>query len=244
MTMTPKEILKCMIVDDEPLALRLLSGFVNRTPFLKVHSTFLDPREALIALDSKDCDADIIFLDINMPEISGLDLARFVQPPKLVVFTTAFRDYAFESYAVHAFDYLLKPIDYPRFLATSQRALESFQTQESTSAPSATIESEQDYMFVKCDYKMVRVDFKSILYIKGLRDYVCVHTIDRPTSLIALTTMKAIEDKLPTKDFCRVHKSYIVNMRKIDAVERSRIYIGNNEIPVSDAYRENFFSRM
>ncbi len=235
--------LKCMIVDDEPLAVRLLAGFVERTPFLEVHSTFLDPREALSALDSKECDADIIFLDINMPEISGLDLARFVRPTKLVVFTTAFRDYAFESYAVHAFDYLLKPIDYPRFLATAQRALDHFQSQELASTVPAT-SAEQDYMFVKCDYKMVRVDFKSILYIKGLRDYVCIYTVDRPSSLIALTTMKAMEDKLPQKDFCRVHKSYIVNMRKIDAVERSRISIGDAEIPVSDAFRENFFSRM
>lgn len=240
-----KQTLRCMIVDDEPLAVRLLAGFVERTPFLELHSSYLDPQEALAALDSHSREVDILFLDINMPEISGLDLARFVQPPTLVVFTTAFRDYAYESYAVHAFDYLLKPIDYPRFLATSTRALEHLQSNPAElSSAAAQPAGGQDYMFVKCDYRMVRVDFDTILYIKALRDYVCIYTTERRTSLIALTTMKAMEDRLPAEHFCRVHKSYIVNMRRIDAVERSRITIGDNEIPVSDAYRDNFFSRM
>ncbi len=239
-----KDKLKCMIVDDEPLAVRLLTGFVERTPFLELHSSHLDPQEALSALEENGRDVDLIFLDINMPEISGLDLARFVQPPTLVVFTTAFRDYAYESYAVHAFDYLLKPIDYPRFLATSTRALEHAPSLAEPASPAPQASAGQDYMFVKCDYKMVRVDFDSILYIKALKDYVCIYTSERRTSLIALTTMKAMEDKLPSEHFCRVHKSYIVNMRRIDAVERSRITIGDAEIPVSDAYRDSFFSRM
>lgn len=231
-----------MIVDDEPLAVRLLAGFVERTPFLELVGSFLNPQEALAALESDEI--DIIFLDINMPELSGLDLARFVAPTTLVVFTTAFRDYAYESYAVHAFDYILKPIDYSRFLDTSRRALERLRPQSTESSAANVAAGGQDYMFVKCDYRMVRVDFNSILYMKALRDYVCIYTTERRASLIALTTMKAMEDRLPAEDFCRVHKSYIVNMRRIDAVERGRITIGDAEIPVSDAYRDNFFSRM
>lgn len=235
-----KETLKCMIVDDEPLAVRLLESFVERTPFLELHSSWLSPAEALEALGP---DVDIVFLDVNMPGISGLDLARFVQPPTLVVFTTAFRDYAFDSYSVHAFDYILKPIDYQRFLSSAQRALDHFNADRPASEADQRVPAENpDYMFVKCDYRMVRVDFDSILYIKAMKDYVCIYTVGRKAAVIALATMKALEEKLPRDRFCRVHKSYIVNMRRIDSVERSRIAIADELIPVSDAYRDRFLS--
>lgn len=229
-----KKTLSCMIVDDEPLAVRLLESFVERTPFLCLHSSFLSPEEALQHLSP---DVDMIFLDVNMPGLSGIDLARFVQPPTRVVFTTAFRDYAFESYSVHAFDYLLKPIDYQRFLSTAQRALDAV-------GSAAAADDRTDYMFVKCDYRMVRVDFRHILYIKALKDYVCIYTDERKAAIIALITMKALEARLPAGEFCRVHKSYIVNMRRIDSVERSRISVANETIPVSDAYRDRFLSML
>lgn len=235
-----KEQLTCMIVDDEPLAVRLLESFVARTPFLRLLSSHISPEEALAALASSS-QPDIIFLDINMPGLTGLELARLVKEPTLVVFTTAFRDYAFESYAVHAFDYLLKPIDFPRFLGASQRALEHFNRQPEQQTVQNKEES-QEYMFVKCDYRMVRVDFDDILYVKALKDYVGIRLFDKKCPVIALATMKSLEERLPSDRFCRVHKSYIVNMRKIDAVERQRISIAGELIPVSDAYREAFTS--
>lgn len=233
-----KEQLTCMIVDDEPLAVRLLESFVARTPFLRLLSSHISPEEALAALASSS-QPDIIFLDINMPGLTGLELARLVKEPTLVVFTTAFRDYAFESYAVHAFDYLLKPIDFPRFLGAAQRALEHFNRQPEQQTVQNKEES-QEYMFVKCDYRMVRVDFDDILYVKALKDYVSIRLFDKKCPVIALATMKSLEERLPSDRFCRVHKSYIVNMRKIDAVERQRISIAGELIPVSDAYREAF----
>lgn len=233
-----KEQLTCMIVDDEPLAVRLLENFVARTPFLRLLSSHILPEEALAALASSS-QPDIIFLDINMPGLTGLELARLVKEPTLVVFTTAFRDYAFESYAVHAFDYLLKPIDFPRFLGAAQRALEHFNRQPEQQTVQNKEES-QEYMFVKCDYRMVRVDFDDILYVKALKDYVGIRLFDKKCPVIALATMKSLEERLPSDRFCRVHKSYIVNMRKIDAVERQRISIAGELIPVSDAYREAF----
>lgn len=230
-----------MIVDDEPLAVRLIESFVARTPFLSLLSSHISPEEAVASLASGP-QPDLLFLDINMPGLTGLELARFAREPTLVVFTTAFRDYAFDSYAVHAFDYILKPIDFPHFLAAARRALEHFNRQPEQTSPPAQREETQDYMFVKCDYRMVRVDFDTILYIKALKDYASIWVEGRPRPVVALATMKSLEEKLPSERFCRVHKSYIVNMRRIDAVERQRIVIGGEMIPVSDAYRERFAS--
>lgn len=225
--------LRCIIVDDEPLAVRLLEGFVERTPFLSLAGSFLSATEALTALTPE---IDLVFLDINMPELNGLELAALIPSSIRVIFTTAYREYAVESYSVHAADYLLKPVSYPRFLTAVQRLC-------APSAPERT-EDERDYLFVKSDGRMVRVDMPDILYVKGLKDYACIYTATSERPLIALSTLKAIEERLPASRFCRVHKSFIVNMARVAALEKGKIIVGNEAITLTDAYRERFLSLM
>lgn len=222
--------LRCIIVDDEPLAVKLLEGFTARTPFLELVGSFLSATEAVAALAQ---DIDIIFLDINMPELNGLELASLVSPSTHIIFTTAYREYALESYAVHAADYLLKPLSYPRFLSAVTRLIRE---QESAG------EEERDYIFVKSDGRMVRVDLPRILYVKGLKDYVCIYTEGARSPLVALTTLKAIEERLPASRFCRVHKSFIVNVAHVAALDKGKVMIGNEAISLTDAYRERFLS--
>lgn len=233
--------IKCITVDDEPLALRLISAFVERTPFLELCGAYLSATEALAAVTP---DIQVVFLDISMPELTGLELARLLPPEVKVVFTTAYREYAVDSYDVHAADYLLKPLTYPRFLEAAQhlreRMPESRQPDEASGA--ARSEADADYIFVKCDYRLMRIDLHDILYLKGLKDYVSIYLRGRKTPVIATATMKSMEEKLAPPRFCRVHKSYIVAMGAVEAVERGRISIGEEMIPVSEAYRSRFFS--
>lgn len=230
-----------MVVDDEPLAVRLLESFIERTPALTLASSHISPAEALENLSPE---IDILFLDVDMPGMTGLELSSFVPASTKIVFTTAYRDYAFDSYAVHAFDYLLKPITFTRFSETIARALSETQSPTADSEPAAAAKSDRDYIFVKCDYRMVRVDVDSILYLKGMGDYVSIFTTHGRAPVTALATMKSLESRLPTDRFCRVHKSYIVNVSHIDAVERNRIMIGHETIPISDACRDRFFSML
>lgn len=239
----PRSI-KCIVVDDEPLALRLITAFVERTPFLQICGAYLSAAEALAAITPE---IQVVFLDISMPELTGLELARLLPPDVKVVFTTAYREYAFDSYNVHAADYMLKPLSYPRFLEAAQRLRELLpDTRGAVEIASPKGEardgSTQDYIFVKCDYRLMRIDLQDILYLKGLKDYVSIYMRGRKTPLIATSTMKSMEEKLTPPRFCRVHKSYIVAMGAVEAVERSRISIGEEMIPVSEAYRSRFFS--
>ncbi len=240
-------ILNCMIVDDEPLAIKLLAGFVERTPFLRLAGTYLDPLEAVAALSPQ---VDILFLDVQMPGLTGVELSRLVQPPTRIIFTTAFKEYAYDSYEVRALDYLLKPVSYSAFLKAATYAKTVFE-QASSGTTDADVPEEASpgvtpsaYLFVKNDAKLVRVDFDRILFVSGLKDYVRFHLLDAPRPLIALSTMKSVEDRLPDNRFCRVHRSYIVALDKIESVEHNRIRIGNELIPVSPAYQELFMKKI
>lgn len=232
--------LTCMIVDDEPLAIKLLASFVERTPFLRLAGTFLDPLEAVAALTPQ---VDLLFLDIQMPGLTGMELSRLVQPPTRIIFTTAFKEYAYDSYEVRALDYLLKPITYQTFLkaVTHAKNVLGHPAAEDDAVQAA---SPSSYLFVKNDSKLVRVDFNRILFVSGLKDYVRFHLVDTPRPLIALSTMKSVEEKLPAERFCRVHRSYIVALDKIESVERNRIRIGSELIPVSPAYLELFMKKI
>lgn len=235
-------ILTCMVVDDEPLAVKLLASFVERTPFLRLAGTYLDPLEAVAALSPQ---IDILFLDIQMPGLTGMELSRLVQPPTRIIFTTAFKEYAYDSYEVRALDYLLKPITYQAFLKAATHAKNVL----GRSAPAAEGDaggaaSPSSYLFVKNDSRLVRVDFDRILFVSGLKDYVRFHLADTPRPLIALSTMKSVEDRLPADRFCRVHRSYIVALDKIESVEHNRIRIGDELIPVAPAYQEVFMKKI
>ena len=232
--------LTCMVVDDEPLAVKLLASFVERTPFLRLVGAYFDPLEAVAALTPQ---VDLLFLDIQMPGLTGMELSKLVQPPTRVIFTTAFKEYAYDSYEVRALDYLLKPITYQTFLkaVTHAKNVLGHPAAEDDAVQAA---SPSSYLFVKNDSKLVRVDFNRILFVSGLKDYVRFHLVDTPRPLIALSTMKSVEDRLPADRFCRVHRSYIVALDKIESVEHNRIRIGDELIPVAPAYQEVFMKKI
>lgn len=234
--------LNCIIVDDEPLAIKLMKSFVERTPFLELRGTYLNPMDALAAVGP---DIHLLFLDINMPGITGLELSKLVSAPTRIIFTTAYKEYAFDSYEVQALDYLLKPISYPKFLKAVTRGKDYFDqlnaaAQVNPSIQAAPVEN-QDYIFVKCEFKQVRIDLDKVLYVSGMRDYVRIRLKDRKIPVTALSTMKAMEEKLQEPRFMRVHRSYIVAMDKIESVERNCITIGGEVIPVSETNQEHFF---
>lgn len=239
--------LTCIAVDDEPLALDLVSAFINQTPFLHLAGRYSSAIEALNHLHREA--VDLIFLDIQMPDLSGTDLARVLgkgQPGQggRIIFTTAFNQYALEGYRLDALDYLLKPFNYVEFLRAASKALayaELHQKAAAVPAPAASLpEPEEDYIFLKVEYQLVRVALDDILYIEGMKDYVKVHLQSAPRPLVSLTSLKALEEKLPAKKFMRVHRSFIVALDKIQAVTRQSIQIGEAHIAVSDQYKEQF----
>lgn len=226
--------LNCLIVDDEPLALDLLEAYVKRTPFLNLKGKCSNAPEVLQVL--KEQEVDLIFLDIQMPELSGLELSRLIDNRIKIIFTTAFEQYALEGFKVDALDYLLKPISYPEFLKATNKALQWFEMSCNTSSK---IVEEGDDIFVKSDYKLVKLQLHKIQYIEGLKDYVKIYVDDRPQPVVALLSMKMFEEMLPSS-FIRVHRSFIVNLDKITVIERNRIVFGKTYIPVSDSYKDKF----
>lgn len=227
--------LKCMIVDDEPLAVRMLENYIARTEGLKLTASFNDPVRALQAFD--ELEVDLLFLDIQMPELDGLNLSRQVPSATRIIFTTAFRQYAYESYEVNALDFLLKPIRYQKFLTAIEKARQWFI--RDTIPTDETIR--QNSMFIRADSMLHRIDFDKILYVSGLKDYVNIFLEGEKRPIVTHLTMKSVEEILPVDRFMRVHRSYIIALDKIRAIDRNNcIYIGNEVIRVTDAYREEF----
>lgn len=223
--------LKCAIVDDEPLALNLLESYVNKTPFLQLEGKYSSAVQALKELPDKEI--DLLFLDIQMPELDGLEYSKMVPPDTRIVFTTAFEQYAIDGYKVNALDYLLKPISYVDFLQAANKAVHWF---ELAQKPREEIQS----IFVKSDYKLIQIELKNIVYIEELKDYIKIYEEDKPKPILSLISMKAMEELLPSSRFMRVHRSYIVQKEKIRVIERGRIVFGKNYIPVSDSYKQVF----
>ena len=230
--------LKCIIVDDEPLAVRLLQSFVEKTPNLELIAAHTDPIEALEAI--KKGEANIVFLDIQMPDIDGMELARSVPPTTRIIFTTAFKEYAFESYEVAALDFLLKPIRYVKFLAAVEKARQWFERTSAEETPSANAPVATSF-YIKVDGELRQVAFDKILYVAGMKDYVMFYLKEERKPLITHLTMKAVEETLPQEKFLRVHRSYIVALDSIRKVDRNDcIYIGDEIIHVTSAYADAF----
>jgi DNA-binding LytR/AlgR family response regulator len=229
--------LNCAIVDDEPLAIDLLKSYVIQTPFLELVGTFENPLEAFEMMRSGQ--VDVLYLDINMPHISGLDFSKTLPTATRVIFTTAYDQYAIDSYRLNALDYLLKPISYPEFLQASNKALEWFQLTHSAKDNKTELWSPSS-IFVKSGYRMEKVDIDQILYIENQKDYVKFHLegISEPVS--SLMSMQLLEDKLDGRSFMRVHRSFIVNLNKVKTIERNCIVFGKEYIPVSDSYKDRF----
>lgn len=234
--------LTCMIVDDEPLAVKMLESYVSRTPGLEAVAALNDPVEALARL--KEEPVDLLFLDIQMPDLDGLSLAQMLPPGTRVVFTTAFKEYALESYDVSALDFLLKPIRYQKFLKAVDKARDWFQLADAQQEPATkqvAVGDTRGTVYVRLDGALRQVDLNRILYVEGMKDYVRIHLVDEPRPLITHATMKNWEDVLPANAFMRVHRSFIVALDKIRSVDRnSCIYIGQEVIRVTDAYRDAF----
>jgi len=226
--------LNCIIVDDEPLAVKLMESFVNKTPDLELLGSFTDSVEAIKAV--KQHKPNLLFLDIQMPDLNGMELAHMIPVETRVIFTTAFKEYAFESYEVKALDFLLKPIRYNKFLAAVEKAQEWF----GSSAPVQQAVWPQN-LFVKVDGELRNISIEDIIYVNGLKDYVMFYLASETKPLITHLTMKAVEEMLPSNKFLRVHRSYIIAVDKIKKIDRNDcIYIGNEIIHVPDGYQESF----
>ncbi len=224
-------IINCAIIDDEPLAAGLLKSYAERTPFLSLRGTYGSALEAMKEL--RDNPAQLLFLDIQMPELSGIEFAKILPQETKVIFTTAFQQYAVEGYKVSALDYLMKPISYEDFLRAANKALEWFSV-----SLKKDVYFRDRFMFVKSDYKLLRVSLDDILYIEGLKDYVRIY-LTNGDRIMSLMNMKKLEDYLPRPEFLRTHRSYIVHMTKIQLVDRFRIVFGEQYIPISDSYKED-----
>lgn len=228
-------MIAAIAIDDEPLALQLVAGYIEKTPGLKLIGKFDNPIDAAEFLS--DTKVDLIFVDIQMPDLSGIEFTRLLEKGPKVIFTTAFEKYALEGYKLEIIDYLLKPFSYEEFLVAVQKVQKLLRLEQKSQTK---VEANNEFLFLKSDYKIKRINFNDILYIEGLKDYVKVYTQNSPKPVLSLTSLKLLESKLPENKFMRVHRSFIVNLEKINTIERSRIVFGKEYIPVSDQYKEKF----
>lgn len=224
-------ILTCAIIDDEPLAAELLESYAKKTPELHLVGVYGSAVEAMKELRNNP--VDLLFLDIQMPELSGMEFAGILPKKTKIIFTTAFDRYAIDGYKVNAADYLLKPISYDSFVLSVNRVLERCKVVDRQDVMSA-----DGFVYVKSEYKLVKINFVDILYIEGVKDYVKIYFRDRRKPVMSLMNMKKLEDYLSKSQFMRVHRSFIVNMSVADMIDRGRIVAGDTFIPVSESYKE------
>src|ERR1700733_5930852 len=237
-------MIRFLIVVDDPLALHILEDYISKIPFLQLVKSTTNPIEALSLVQDKA--VDLVFLDVQMPELTGIQFLRIANGKAKVILTTAYSQYALEGYELDVIDYLLKPIAFDRFYKAVQKAQSVLQPAQAAPQPAQPEPAQpkqqdllNDFIFVKTEHKIQKVYLNDILFIEGLKDYISIFTAAE--RIITLQNMKKMEDALPTKHFIRVHKSYIVSINKIDSIERSRIFIADKIIPVGDTYREEFF---
>ena len=230
-------MIKCIAIDDQPLALKQISGYIEKTPYLELVGSFT---RAILAQDFlKKNQVDLMFVDIDMPDLSGIDFVKSLSLSAKVIFTTAYREYAFEGFKVDAADYLVKPINYTKFLKSADKVKKRY---FSTNETSEAIHADDQFLFLKSEHRIIRINFNNIKYIEGMRDYVRIH-LDNQKPVMALMVIKKLMENLPKNDFMRVHRSYIVNLKKIETIERNRIVFDNDRyIPVSKQYSEEFQS--
>ncbi|MBR1927087.1 MAG: response regulator transcription factor [Bacteroidales bacterium] len=259
--------ISCIVIDDEPLALQLLESYVKKTPFLELRGSFPSATSAFEFIQNNP--VDLLFCDIQMPGLSGMELSRMLPEGTRIIFTTAFSQYAVEGFKVHALDYLLKPVSYEDFLESAKHAYSVICPADYAGQPGTVMPEGRgiypdrarsvgndggerpsgngNYMrpdrpkslFVKTEYRLRQVDLDKITFIEGFKDYVKIHLADGSDPILTLTRMKTLEEQLPSDRFVRVQKSYIVQMSKIEAIERSHIIIGKDRIPIGEAYQDS-----
>jgi DNA-binding LytR/AlgR family response regulator len=230
-------MIRCIAIDDEPLALMQIADYIKKTPFLELAGQCESASSAMSVME--DIPVDLMFVDINMPDLSGMDFVKSLSKPPKIIFVTAYSEYAIEGFKVDALDYLLKPVSYVDFLKSANKAKDWFETHQQKPDE---VNSNKDFLYIKSEYKIVRINLDNIKYIEGMSEYIKIHlTNSKP--VMTLLSMKAIEDHLPPERFMRVHRSYIVSLEKITVIERSRIiFDGNVYIPISDQYKAKFQS--
>lgn len=224
----------CIAVDDEPLALEKIVSFIERIPFLKLEAKFDRSVEALAYLSSRK--TDLLFLDIQMETMTGLDLLAALPERPQVILTTAYSEYALKGYEFEVTDYLLKPYSFERFAQAVNKAVKRI------SEKATVVENAPVFIFVKSDYRLVKIMLSDILYIEGMRDYRCIHTLGG--KILTDQTFGSFEEQLPSSQFTRIHKSYMVSLSKIESIEKHRVKIGKELLPVSESYREGFYRRI
>lgn len=229
-------MIDCLIIDDEPLALDILESYVTKTPFLNLVGRCNGVSDAMKMMENNN--VQLLFLDIQMPDISGIEFSQVLSDKFKVIFTTAFGQYALDGFKVNALGYLLKPFSYPEFLEVANRAKEWF---DLVNRPAQVIdEIKEGSLFVKSEYKIIRIAFNEINYIEGLKDYVKFFLVGRDRPVMSLMSLKILEEKLPQKKFMRIHRSFIVNLEKIQTIQRNEIVFGKVSIPVADKYKDQF----
>lgn len=231
-------MIRTIAIDDEPLAIQLVSSYIEKTPALELAGTFDNPIDAMEFLEENP--VELIFLDIEMPDLNGIEFARLLENKPKIVFTTAYEKYALQGFKLDAIDYLLKPFGYSEFLKAVEKVRKQIGYEKA--ANKEEISSNNEFLFLKSEYKIRRINFNDIVYIEGLKDYIKVYVYGHDKPIMSLSSMKAIESKLPSDKFMRVHRSYIVNLERIETVDRSRIVFGKVYIPVSEQYKEEFQS--
>jgi len=227
-------MINCISIDDEPLALKQITGYIKKTAFLNLQANFDNAMEALQFINKNK--VDLIFLDIHMPDLTGLDMANSLKDGPKIIFTTAYSEYALDGFKVNALDYVLKPLDYATFLKSALKAQTYF---DRIKIGREDLKASSNHLFIKSEYKIIRIEIENILYIEGMREYVRIH-LENSKPLMTLISMKKIEEKLPSSSFMRIHRSYIVNLQKITTIERNRIIFNDVYIPISELYKDKF----
>ncbi|MEQ8363017.1 MAG: LytTR family DNA-binding domain-containing protein [Cyclobacteriaceae bacterium] len=228
-------MINCLIVDDEPLARNLLSIYVKKIPYLNLVSTAENAISAMSLL--RENDIDLLLLDIQMPELTGINMLKAIQKKPMVILTTAYSEYALESYDLDVVDYLLKPVTFERFLKALEKVNQRLPQKEITTT-TPVIEKSPSFVFVKDGTKLVKVALEDILYVEGLKDYVTIHT--KQQKIVSLQRLKTLEEQLPPEQFTRIHNSFIVALNAITAIHRGEVQIGTMRLPVSESYKKTF----
>ena len=227
----------CVIVDDEPMALNLVETYVEKTPFLELKNKCSSAIEAMEFLKTNP--VDLLFLDIQMPDLSGIEFSKMRPKETRVIFTTAFDQYALEGFKVEALDYLLKPFDYAEFLVAANKANTWFELIKGKKQQ-IVLSVEKEFLFVKSEYKQLRIKLADVLYFEGLKDYIKIWLKDNPKPILTLMSLKSLEEELPESQFMRVHRSFIVSLKNVETIERSQIIINKQRITVSEQYKPRF----
>jgi DNA-binding LytR/AlgR family response regulator len=238
-TEVPSTQLRCIAIDDESLALDLVEDNIAKVPFLKLEARCRNAFEAIEYLQNNP--VDLIFLDIQMPGLTGVQFLEGLTQKPMVIFVTAYQQYALDGFNLDVIDYVLKPISFERFLKASHKALDFFKSKLALQGNTPKIDTKVDYIFIHADYSLMKIMFEDILYIEGLKDYIKIHVRNQKYPIVCRMTMKLISEKLPSDEFLRIHKSYIVSLKKIESIRNQKVKIGENHIPLSDSYSEQFY---